>query len=381
MSQRIKKIRILLTGGGTGGHIYPLAAVAEELQKQINERGSLADIRYFGSAFDFAPVLERAGVKLTHITSSKWRRYASIGNFFDIFRFFFGLIQSLWKVFWFMPHASFSKGGPGSFAVILACRFYFTPIVIHESDAIAGFANRLAQKPARLIELSFESAKEFFPNKETHLVGNPVRREIVNPIDSKLAKEQFGLNPAQATILFLCGSQGAEKVNNFVLENIEALGSRFQILHQTGPKNFSSYKQQYDSIAKALDPSLAARYQFFPYFENNLNAAYGAADLAVARAGSGIIFELAAQGKPAILIPISESANNHQWQNAYVYSKTGAAVVIEEENLLASVFISQAEKILKDGWLFRKMSESAKKFYIPDSAKLIAQDILGILLK
>ncbi len=379
---KTKKIKILLTGGGTGGHIYPLMAVAKELNKLIAEKGFNPDIRYFGDPGAYRSNLEVLGIKICNVVSSKWRRYFDIKNFFDIFRFFWGSIQSFWKIFWFMPHAAFSKGGPGSYPVILACHFYFIPLVLHESDAVAGLANRLGAKYAKIIAISFDSARETLPkNKPIHLVGNPVRETVLNITGDRAAKEEFGFKVDQPVILFLCGSQGAENINDFILGNIGKLADAFQILHQTGIKNFPSYKQQYDFIKKELSTETQTRYKFFPYFESNLNKAYQAADLVVARAGAGMIFELAALGKPAVLIPITESANDHQWHNAVTYSEAGAALVIEEDNLLPAVFLDEVGVLLKNKDQLQKMSEAAKKFYLPDAAKKIAEDILSLLIK
>lgn len=377
-----KKIKILLTGGGTGGHIYPLIAVAKQLNRLIAEKGFNPDIRYFGDPDVYRSNLEVLGIRISTIVSSKWRRYFDIRNFFDIFKFFLGLVQSFWKIFWFMPHVAFSKGGPGSYAVALACRFYFVPLVIHESDAVAGFANRLAAPHAKIIDISFESAKETLPkNIPMHLVGNPVRENILSIAGDRAAKEEFGFKVDEPVILFLCGSQGAENINEFILNNIAKLAPAFQILHQTGIKNFPGFKQQYDFIKNELSAELQARYKFFPYFEGNLGKAYQAADLVVARAGAGMIFELAALGKPAALIPITESANDHQWHNAVTYSEAGAALVIEEDNLLPAVFLDEVGGLLKDKTQMQKMSEAAKKFYLPDAAQKIADDVLSLLIK
>ena len=381
MTKKSKKIRILLAGGGTGGHIYPLVAVAKELCKLTIEAGADPDIRYFGDPESFKFYLEDNDIRIVKIAASKWRRYFDIGNFLDIFKFFFGVIQGLWKIYWFMPHVCFSKGGPGALSVIAVCRFYAIPLIIHESDAVPGLTNKYSVKAARLIELAFAGAKDYFKTKiEMHLVGNPVREEILSAPTDKMVKAEFGFNPAQPVILILGGSQGAERLNNFIFENIETLAQKFQILHQLGPNNFDIYKKEYDFMYRAR-PDLKNRYVFRPYFDRDIGKAYAAADIVVARAGAGLIFEVAALGKPSILIPLPESANNHQVHNAYEYEKAGAAVVIEEENLLSGLLINQIEKILTDKNKYAQMSEAARKFYVPDSAKMIAEDILSLILR
>src|SRR3989344_3853249 len=138
----MKKLRILLTGGGTGGHIYPIIAVAQKLQEWAFTNGFQPDVRYYGQPGEYKEALAAAGIKVSRIASSKLRRYASILNFLDFFKFFFGFFQSLWKIYWFMPDVAFSKGGRGARAVLSACRFYLVPVSIHESDTIPGLTNR-----------------------------------------------------------------------------------------------------------------------------------------------------------------------------------------------------------------------------------------------
>jgi len=381
MAGKPKKIRILLTGGGTGGHIYPLVAVARHLSKLIIEAGFDADIRYFGDPANFKFYLEDNDIRIVKIASSKWRRYFDIKNFLDIFKFFWGLIQGLWKIYWFMPQICFSKGGPGALAVIVVSRFYAIPLVIHESDAVPGLTNKYSSKTARVIELAFAGAKGYFKTKaEMHLVGNPVRQEILNAPTDKMVKAEFGFNPDQPVVLVIGGSQGAERLNDFVFENLRAFAQKFQILHQVGPNNFAGYKKEYDFMY-GREADLKNRYIFVPYFDKNIGKAYAAADVIVGRGGASTIFEVAALGKPSILIPLPESANNHQVHNAYEYEKAGGGIVIEEENLLVGLLITQIEKILADKNSYASRSQAARNFYIPDSAKMIADDILQLILK
>ena len=380
MAKRAKKIRILLTGGGTGGHIYPLISVALELRKNLMNQGFNPDIRYFGDPGNFKFYLDSSGIRIAKIVSSKWRRYLSIKNFFDIFRFLFGFMQSLWKVYWFMPDLCFSKGGPGSLPVIYICRFYAVPLVIHESDAVPGLTTKLSARKARLVELAFESAKDYFNTSAgIKVVGNPVREEILSAEGLKDVEYEFGFSPKEPVIFFIGGSQGASKLNEFVFENIQKLIENFQVLHQVGWDNFPGYKREFDFLYKDASGYLKSRYYFAPYFEKNIGMVYQAADIVVARAGANSIFELAALGKPSILVPLSESANNHQVENAYYYEKKGATLVIEEENLLGSLLINEVNKLLADKDRYELMSQAARNFYIPDTAKLISNDILEVI--
>lgn len=368
MYQNMHK-RILFTGGGTGGHIYPLIAVAKKLKQTDSE----AELKYFGPKNIFSFYLLGEGIAIKHITSSKIRRYFSFLNFLDEFRFIWSIFQALFKVFWYMPDVAFSNGGPGSIPVIWACQFYRIPIVIHESDSIPGKANLIASRYAKIIEVGFESTAQHFGRSpsEIKVVGNPVREEILRFVDSVEARRGFGLDPLRSTILILGGSQGATRINDFVYKNLDSLIAKYQIIHGVGNENYIEYMRRFEKLPKG--------YFVAAYFENNLPEAYGAADLVISRAGATTIFELAALGKPAILVPLPESASNHQKENAYQYAKTGAAIVIEQENLLINLLESQLHQLLDSPEKLRMMLQAAKGFYRLNTIELIIQDILSFI--
>lgn len=382
----MKTLRILLTGGGTGGHIYPMIAVAEELKKQSNELGLFIDMRYFGGAYEYAQEIVDSGIEFVPVISSKLRRYFSLLNIIDGFKFVLSLFQLLWKIYWFMPDVVFSKGGPGALAVVLISRFYFIPVVIHESDSIPGFTNNFSGKMAKKIFLAFSSAADNFKNKDAEVVGNPVRESLFSQSESLISAEDgdpvvqarkgFGLNPNEPVILILGGSQGSEIINNFILENLEDLVIDYQILHQVGKKNFDGYKKEYEFINKEWTEAERNRYIYRPFFGSDLSDAIIASDIIIARAGAGTIFEVAAFGRPSVLIPLPDAANDHQNENARFYSNLGAAIVFKQENLLGHLFIKQLKSLMEDKDLLKKMGESARIFYRPDSARIIAKHLL-----
>ncbi|MBI2025102.1 MAG: UDP-N-acetylglucosamine--N-acetylmuramyl-(pentapeptide) pyrophosphoryl-undecaprenol N-acetylglucosamine transferase [Candidatus Harrisonbacteria bacterium] len=376
----MKKLRVLLTGGGTGGHVYPIIAVSQKLRDWAEKNVIGADLRYFGAIDGYRPTLEAAKIKVVKITTSKLRRYFSFLNFLDFFRFWIGFFQSLVKIFFYMPEVAFSKGGPGALPVVLACRFYFIPIVVHESDTSPGLTNKISTRSAKVLDLAFDSAASNFPKRKgtINIVGNPVRTELLSVIPKEQAKKTLGFDANRPLVLILGGSQGAEKINDFVLNGLELLLTKYQALHQVGPEKYAEYKQQYAFISKNFSPLLTRNYRFSSYFEKELGLAMDAADVIISRAGAGAIFEIAAKGKPSILIPFPEAARNHQTQNAYEYAKTGAAIVIEQENLLSSIVISQIDRMLNDPRIIEKMSTAAKNFYRPDAAEKIATHILEL---
>lgn len=374
------KIRILLTAGGTGGHIYPLVAVANEIYRLVGDKNRDIEMRYFGPGGFLNNEFISRGIKTEKIVFSKLRRYFSLKNFIDLPKFVFSFFQALFKIFWFMPDLVFSKGGTGvPIAVILAARFYRIPIIIHESDAIPGLTNLWSARFAEKIFISFEKAAQYFPSDKTIMVGNPIRPEILREIpDKETAKKTLGFNSAEPVILVVGGSQGALSVNNFILDNLGEILDFTQVIHQSGSANYLETKKETNFLLKSLGDFYKNRYQLVGYLQDAkaIREAFAAADLVLSRAGSGSIFEIAAFGKPSILAPLEESASDHQKANAYEYGKTGAAVVMEESNFKPSIFISQAKKILTDPESQNKMSQAAKNFAEPEAAQKIAEEIL-----
>ena len=383
-------IRILFTGGGTGGHIYPILAVAEELKKNSNLKGIKLKFKYIGAPGNYRYFISTNGILVSKIFSAKWRKYFDIRNFLDIPLFILSIIQAFWKVFWYMPDVLFSKGGPGSLPVVLSCWFYRVPIIVHESDAFPGRSNQLAFRFASRIGISFESTAKYFKNQKngeklaekTALIGNPVRLSLLDkPLERGIAKKVLGINPEKKLILILGGSQGAAKINDFFTEIAPELIKEYAVLHQTGIKNFEEIKASLNFTLKNYTGEEKANYKIIPYFEKDMGDAYSAADLIVSRAGSSLIFEIAAFNKPAILIPLPENiaANDHQRKNAYEYAKAGAAIVIEENNLDKGNFLTQIKKLSENPDALNSISESAKNFSKINAAKIIAEEILKLI--
>ncbi len=376
-TERLFKLRLLLVGGGTGGHIYPLVIIKKKIQEYCEEHNIQLDARYFGDAGAFGTYLRNHGIQTTYITASKMRRYFSLLNVVDFFKFFWGIIAAIVKLFWFMPDVVFSKGGPGALAIIFAARFYRIPVVIHESDAAAGMTSKASAKHAEIIEVAFEEAISDFPSdRQVRVTGGLVRDAIAIDEPRATSRLAMGMPTGLPVILFLGGSQGAQSMNYFILENAEELLKHFAIIHQVGRANFLQYKAEYEFMSRNHTDALHANYRMHPYLDDSeMATALNAADIVVCRSGSQI-FELAALGKPSILIPLPSSANNHQRENAYAYAKSGAAIVIEEENLLPGVFVTQVKKIMSDPALLERMSQSARTFYKANAADVIAKDVL-----
>ena len=373
-----EKFRVVLTGSGSGGHIYPLLAVADALVKKSAEMGFESEMTYLGPRDSYAPLFEARDIKIKTITAGKLRRYAAIENFLDISKFFIGFIQALWNLYIIMPDVIFSKGGTGALPVVVAAWFYRVPVAIHESDAIPGLTNGTSAKFARKIFVSFAAAATKFDTKKVQITGAPVRAELlVDRTTPELAKESLGFSSSHPLILIIGGSQGSIRINNFILSNLSQLIKITQVLHQTGVANFLEAEKL--AHAALIDqPAGGNRYLPVNYFTDKLEAAYTAADIIISRPGSGAIFEIASFGKPAILVPIKESANDHQRANAYAFAETGAGVVIEEANLLPGIFLDQIKSILLNADLHAKMSEASVKFFIPGAADTIVGELIKL---
>ncbi len=379
--KKMQKKVILLTGGGSGGHIFPLQAVAEKILKSTKESSWPIEVHYLGVNDVFSINLVGAGVTMHSLVSSKMRRYFSVLNFLDFPKFVFSFFQALWKLYWLMPDVIFSKGGPGALATVLAGWFYRIPILVHESDSIPGLTNAISSRFAKRIAVSFQKGAGYFDPGKTFLSGNPIREELTGgAYPSNAAKEELGFDPNEPLVLILGGSQGSERINNFILENLAKILEFSQVMHQAGAEQFLEVKNLSRAVMldMPIENQVKHRYLPVPFLTKDLRAALVAADLVIARSGSGTIFELAAFGKPAILIPLAESAHDHQKLNAFEFASIGAGVVIEEENLLSGIFLRQLKEIILDQDRLQKMQIASQKFFIPGAAETLANEILSL---
>jgi len=376
------KLKIVLAGGGTGGHIYPLIAVYRHLKRITEQKLVTLDAVYLGPKIFDESVFTNEKIKIANISSGKWRNYFSLMNFVDIFKIIFGFFQSLWKLWKIMPDVIFSKGGYGALPVVYAGFLLGIPIIIHESDSVPGKSNKLAAPFAKKILLAFESSKNYFLPEKVAVVGNPIRDTILNNnISSEKAKQHFKFLPDKPVVLFLGGSQGSQRINDLVLDCLEELIKHdVQVLHQTGPNNFKEVFLEAKVILEFLPELYQNFYQARDFFhEQEYLNALAAADLIVARAGSGVIFEIAASKKPAILIPLPEAAHNHQYLNAVEYARFGGAIVIEEKNATANLLARNILNILDNPIKMNNMINGAKLFIKQDAAEIIAKEILNVL--
>ncbi len=374
------KFRILLAGGGSGGHVYPLIAVAHALKEKSAAENVELELLIMGSGKFTQKAAEINKIPFKRVMAGKVRRYFSLENLIDILKMPVGLIQSLWYLFWFMPDAIFAKGGYDSFMPTLAAKIYLIPVFIHESDSVPGLANKILGKMAEKVFTSYEDSAKYFESGRAVLTGNPVRKNLFNA-RRDVAVKFFNLDPQRKTILILGGSLGAKVINDIILESLVTISERYQLIHQCGESQYEEVKKAADKIIEEGGASYGTRikeyYHLFPFLEDEAMAmVYAAADVIVSRAG-GQLFEIAYLGKPAIIIPRKNSPGNHQFYNALEFSKSGG-VMIEEQNLTKDGLVNDIGFILQPQ-NYSEISQKIKSFAKPDAADKIADELLGIL--
>lgn len=377
--------RIILTGGGTGGHLFPLVAVARKI-KELSDIGNLGEpeIYYLGPGLFLESSLEREEMNFhyTVLITGKWRRYASFKNFIDIFKTIAGIIQSLIKVWIIMPDVAFSKGGYGSVATVFACWLYRVPVILHESDSAPGLANRVLSRFAAFIAVSWSETAKYFPSDKTYFTGEAVRDAFFEPPKPEMERALLHLTTKKPVILVLGGSQGAQKINDVILDILPRLLEIFEVIHQTGDSNYNSVFSESRIILEGMAGDKFVSYHPVNFMiEPEYIAAMHSADIIISRSGAGSIFEIAASGRASVLIPISNSPNDHARRNAYIFAAGGRAEVVEEENLTPNLLLSVISSMINDNEKKIKMERLAKEFATPEAAKLIAQALINLIPK
>ena len=376
-------MKILLTGGGTGGHFYPLIAVAEDI-KELCKKEKILDPQLYFMAPEPYNEKELFDHEITFIPCTAGKRRVSAKGFslflnlIDIFKMGLGVVSAIGKLYALFPDVVFAKGGYTSFPALMAARILGIPVIIHESDSVPGRVNLWAGKFAERIAISYKEAAPFFPSNKTAYTGNPVRKEIRQPLTTG-AFEYLNLELDVPVILILGGSQGARIINDALLSALPHLVDKYQIIHQTGKANFKEVSTTANVILEG-NPHIN-RYHPFDYLNTlAMRMAAGVATLIISRGGS-TIFEISLWGTPSILVPITTSNGDHQRKNSYNYAREGGAIVIEEANLSPEIIVNELERIVSNPSVIEKMKVGAKKFSRADSSEVIAKEVLKIALK
>lgn len=367
-------LRVIISGGGTGGHIFPAIAIANAIKK----KNPSAQILFVGAngRMEMEKV-PQAGYEIKGLTIAGFQR----GSIFKNLTLPFKLIGSLLTAYNilqnFKPHVAIGVGGYASGPMLRAASFAGIPTVIQEQNSFAGVTNKILSKNASVICTAYQGMEKVFPAGKVVLTGNPVREEIVNTFYRKTitqdylgetAREYFRLDSHKKTILIIGGSLGAKTLNQSVETALERIKeSDVQILWQTG-------KMYFDECARIADgiPNLHAR-----MFIDKMDYAYASADVIISRAGALSISELQLVGRPVILVPSPNVAEDHQTHNAMALVNRKAAILIKDSEAKVNL-IGAAFDLLGNDVLQRELSTNIKSMGIPDSAERIVEEILKV---
>lgn len=376
-------MKIALVGGGSGGHFYPLIAVAEALEDFAKEKTLLEpELVYIGpEPFDRSSLLEH-DIAWEKTSAGRMRRYASILNFFDALKTALGVIGSLIQLYRIYPDVIFSTGGFAAFPTLCAARFLAIPVVIYDADATPGRVSLWSSKFAYRIGVAHPEAASHFPKAvqgKIARIGHPIRKEVEAPAREG-GHEFLKIDPAIPSVFIMGGSQGSTAINEAVMSALPDLVTRYNIIHQSGVANLEGISKLAGVV---LDQNQhAERYRAFGLLNTlAIRMAAGVATIVVARAGSGTIFELASWGIPAILVPIPLDISHDQTENAFSYARTGAAVVIEQHNLTPHILSAEIDRLMANDALRATMSAAAKDFARPQAADKIAAMLVEIAVQ
>jgi len=353
-----KPLRMLLTGGGTGGHLFPAIAAAEEMRARLP--GST--IMFIGTKRKMdKESLSHYGyvVKSIYSYGLKGKKFTELIKALAVLPL--SLIQSLFRIFLFRPDVVLGVGGYVTGPVIVAARILGKKTVIHEQNSVPGLANRKLGSWAGRICISLPESGRFFHDTKTVLTGNPVRKPI---LDLALESQDTKTSGEPVTILVLGGSQGAHRLNELVAAAIcdDQRLHNVKVIHQTGPTDCQLVKEQYEKhgVSATVEP-----------FFRDMVEVYRQADFLVSRAGATTLAELAVLGKPALLVPYPHAADNHQKKNAAYYEAGGGCVVFEEHQLTSSALADEIFDLVTDRNKRAAMAAAMKKLAMPEAASKI----------
>ena len=351
---------IILTGGGTAGHVTPNLALIPSLKE------SGYDIHYIGSYNGIErKLIEGSGIPYDGISSGKLRRYFDLKNFTDPFRVIKGYGEALKLIKKYKPDVLFSKGGFVAVPVVLAAKHYHIPTIIHESDMTPGLANKLCIPSARKVSCNFPETLKYLPKDKAVLTGSPIRAELLKG-DRMAGLQYTNLSAAKPIILVIGGSLGSVKVNTAVRHILPRLLEKFQVIHICGKGN--------------LDESLIGTpgYVQYEYVDSPLKHLFAAADMIISRAGANSICEILALRKPNVLIPLSAAASRgDQILNANSFAKQGFSAVLEEEKLTDDTLYETVVNTYENRRRFIEAMETSHLNNAVETIKNLIEEVSG----
>jgi UDP-N-acetylglucosamine--N-acetylmuramyl-(pentapeptide) pyrophosphoryl-undecaprenol N-acetylglucosamine transferase len=385
----VKTLKIAIASGGTGGHVYPGIAIAEE----IHERDIKSEILFIGSEEGMEKgIISKERYSLKLIKSRGVLRKLSLRSLFAPFLVFRGFFQALKILRDFQPDIVISTGGYVSLPVVLAGAYLRKPAILHEQNTIPGISNRICRFFVKRITVSFERSFRYFPARKTSLTGNPVRRKILGAVRS-VARQKLDLDQGRRTLLVLGGSQGAKRLNETIVQMIEFFASEgIQVIHVVGNRDFEWVLSQTENkvldiegkvpVIKGKRKSMTIKrfklYHPLSYMYNIWDG-LASADLVLSRAGATAIAEMTSLGLPSILVPFPYSAEGHQRENARVLKEAGASIVVADRELSAQSLKQLIKSLFSDSGKLTGMAKASRDLSRPYAAQEVVDLIYGIL--
>ncbi|WP_396198482.1 undecaprenyldiphospho-muramoylpentapeptide beta-N-acetylglucosaminyltransferase [Flavobacterium sp.] len=358
--------RFIISGGGTGGHIYPAIAIANELKIQFPDATFL-----FVGAKDKMEMqkVPQAGYKIEGLWIAGLQRKITVQNALFPIKLASSLLKSFFILKRFKPDVVIGTGGFASGAVLKVASMLGIPTVIQEQNSYPGITNKLLAKKANSICVAYENLERFFPKKKLHFTGNPVRQDLMEVVSKKEeAIAHFKLDASKKTLLILGGSLGARRINQLIEKELDfLLQLDFQIIWQCG----KHYLNEYSKYNEKENVQVTA-------FIDRMDLVYAAADVVISRSGASSVSELCIVGKPTIFIPSPNVSEDHQTKNAKAIVERGAAILIKESNL-DSEFKIVFETVVKDQGKLQNLTENIKKLAKPNATKAIVEEIKKVL--
>ncbi len=359
----MKPIKLIISGGGTGGHIYPALAIAKGI-KEINLN---SNILFVGAKNKMEmEKVPNEGFLIKGLWISGFQRSFSIQNLLFPLKLFVSIIHSFLIIKKFKPNMVIGTGGFASGPLLKVAQWLGIPTIIQEQNSYPGITNRILSRNANRICVAYNGMENFFPKSKICLTGNPVRAKLINSRSYDEAKLYFDLNPKMKTLVVIGGSLGSKRINQLVISNLGFFKKlNLQVLWQCG----SIYYKEYCKIS--------SKNIFIKPFISNMDKLYTAADFIISRAGAGTISELCCIAKPILLIPSPNVTANHQYYNALALVKENAAIMIEEKEL-EEKFQKNLLLIVRNESIQKKIKKNLKRLSKPDATQKILNEIIEI---
>jgi UDP-N-acetylglucosamine--N-acetylmuramyl-(pentapeptide) pyrophosphoryl-undecaprenol N-acetylglucosamine transferase len=375
VTENARPLKLVIAGGGTGGHVLPAVAVVEEIRR----RGIPLDAHWIGGHTGVEREIARdQGIPFTAIQTGKLRRYLAVQTFTDALRIPVGVAQAWTAIRRLKPHVIYSTGGAVSVPTVISGN-RVAPVLTHEQTAQIGIANKTASRFAKAFAVGFEETAMAARQRHDNVVitGNPVRASL-NTGSAAAGRERFGFTSELPVIYVTGGARGASPLNQRIEGALPRLLERAQVIHQVGPASANHDFARLTAYRNSLDPVLAVRYVVVEFVGKELADIYAMSDLVVGRAGAGTVSELGYVGLPSILIPLPGTWGDEQRKNARILGNAGAAVVLEQSETTSESLGNEIIALAGDPERRQAMAQAARGTSRPDAASRLVDELLRL---